>query len=67
MKRITSSATSSQQILIRVAQYLRMSDDHQQYSIDNQKAAIQEYAIRHGFLIVRTYVKPIRVGRSVIR
>lgn len=32
-----------------------MSDDTQQYSIDNQEAAISEYASKHGFLIVRTY------------
>jgi hypothetical protein len=43
---------------VPAAQYVRMSDDHQQYSIDNQKAAIQEYADRHGFVIVRTYDDP---------
>jgi len=37
-----------------VAQYLRMSTEHQQYSIDNQAAAIQEYAREHGFTVVRT-------------
>jgi DNA invertase Pin-like site-specific DNA recombinase len=47
--------------LIPAAQYVRMSDDGQQYSIDNQKAAIQEYAKQHGFVIVRTYAD---VGRS---
>ena len=38
-----------------------MSDEAQQYSIDNQKAAIQEYASRHGFTIVKTYAD---VGKS---
>jgi DNA invertase Pin-like site-specific DNA recombinase len=33
-----------------------MSDEAQQYSVDNQKAAIAEYAARHGFTIVKTYV-----------
>jgi DNA invertase Pin-like site-specific DNA recombinase len=39
-----------------------MSDDGQQYSIDNQKAAIQEYANRHGFMIVRTYADAGKSG-----
>jgi len=42
-------------ILHRAAQYVRMSDEAQQYSVDNQKAAIAEYAARHGFTIVKTY------------
>jgi DNA invertase Pin-like site-specific DNA recombinase len=29
---------------MRAAAYLRMSTEHQQYSIANQSAAIQEYA-----------------------
>jgi DNA invertase Pin-like site-specific DNA recombinase len=41
--------------LVPAAQYVRMSDEAQQYSIDNQRAAIQEYAAHHGFVIVRTY------------
>ena len=32
-----------------------MSNEAQQYSIDNQKAAIQEYAAQHGFVITKTY------------
>lgn len=40
---------------IPAAQYLRMSDDSQQHSIDNQKAAIEGYAKRHGFMILQTY------------
>ena len=39
-----------------------MSDEGQQYSIENQKAAIQEYAERHGFQIVKTYADPGRSG-----
>jgi DNA invertase Pin-like site-specific DNA recombinase len=44
------------------AQYVRMSDEAQEYSIDNQKAAIQEYAVRHGFVIVQTYADPGKSG-----
>lgn len=40
---------------IPAAQYVRMSTEHQQYSIDNQKAAIEEYAKQHGFAVVQTY------------
>ncbi len=50
------------QPLIPAAQYVRMSDDAQEFSIDNQKAAIQEYAARHHFLIVKTYTDPGKSG-----
>ncbi len=47
---------------MRAAQYVRMSTDHQQYSIENQKAAIGEYAGSHDFEIVRTYSDEARSG-----
>ena len=47
---------------ICAAQYLRMSTEHQQYSIDNQGVAIQEYAETHGFTVVRTYEDSGRSG-----
>ena len=47
---------------IPAAQYVRMSDDGQQYSIDNQKTAIQKYAETHGFLIVQTYADAGKSG-----
>jgi DNA invertase Pin-like site-specific DNA recombinase len=47
---------------IPAAQYVRMSDEGQQYSIDNQKAAIQEYAKQHGFVVVRTYADAGKSG-----
>ncbi len=39
----------------RAAQYLRMSTEHQQYSIENQENAIQIYAALRGFEVVATY------------
>ena len=48
--------------IIRAAQYLRMSTEHQQYSLDNQAAAIQEYAHDHSFTIVCTYEDSGRSG-----
>lgn len=40
---------------IRAAQYVRMSTDRQQYSIQNQAAVIAAYAHAHNFTLVRTY------------
>jgi len=37
------------------AQYVRMSTDLQKYSIENQKATIQQYAEQHDFIVVKTY------------
>jgi DNA invertase Pin-like site-specific DNA recombinase len=47
---------------IPAAQYVRMSDDVQQYSIENQKTAIQEYAAKHGFVVIKTYADPGKSG-----
>jgi DNA invertase Pin-like site-specific DNA recombinase len=40
---------------IPVVQYVRMSTDHQRYSIANQRAAMEAYAERHGMDIVGTF------------
>jgi len=48
--------------LIPAAQYLRMSTEDQQYSIDNQRTRIREYALRNGFDIVKTYEDPGKSG-----
>src|ERR1700680_2816044 len=47
---------------IPVAQYVRMSDEGQQFSIENQKAAIQDYTNRHDFDVVRTYADTGKSG-----
>lgn len=44
------------------AQYLLMSTDHQQFSIQNQADAILQYAINHQMIIVRTYLDEGRSG-----
>jgi DNA invertase Pin-like site-specific DNA recombinase len=41
--------------LLRAAQYLRMSTEHQRYSLANQSAAIALYAAAHRMGIVRSY------------
>ena len=40
---------------ILAAQYVRMSTDLQQYSIENQKEAILQYALQHEFAVIKTY------------
>jgi len=46
----------------RAAQYVRMSTEHQKYSIDNQAAAIAQYAAAMGLAIVRTYEDAAKSG-----
>jgi len=41
--------------LVRAAQYVRMSTEHQRYSTENQAEVIAKYAADRGFEIVRTY------------
>ena len=47
---------------VPVAQYLRMSTEHQQYSLENQSTAILEYAESHNFDIVHTYSDAAKSG-----
>jgi DNA invertase Pin-like site-specific DNA recombinase len=49
----------------RAAAYVRMSTDHQQFSIANQLQVISEYAVSHGIEIVRTYSDPARSGLTL--
>ncbi|TJV03843.1 MAG: recombinase family protein [Mesorhizobium sp.] len=51
--------------LVRAAQYLRMSKEHQTYSIDNQKDAIRNYAEIMGYDIVATYEDAGRSGLNL--
>ena len=47
---------------VRAAQYLRMSTEHQQYSIENQAHVISLYAAQHGFEVVRSYIDEGKSG-----
>ncbi|MFZ0420615.1 MAG: recombinase family protein [Candidatus Sulfotelmatobacter sp.] len=51
--------------LIPAAQYLRMSTEHQQYSLENQSTAILRYAEGHGITVARTYSDPAKSGLSL--
>lgn len=48
----------------RVAEYVRMSTEHQQYSTENQRQVIRQYAESRGMVIVRTYADS---GKSGLR
>ncbi|HET9307743.1 MAG TPA: recombinase family protein [Candidatus Sulfotelmatobacter sp.] len=50
---------------IPAAQYLRMSTEQQQYSLENQAVCIQRYAASKGFEIVQTYFDPGKSGLSL--
>lgn len=49
------SAPGRADAAILVAEYVRMSTDHQRYSTENQSDAIHAYAEAHGMVIERTY------------
>jgi DNA invertase Pin-like site-specific DNA recombinase len=48
-----------------VAQYVRMSTEHQQYSTENQSLSIFQYAQAHNVEIVRTYSDHGKSGLSL--
>lgn len=47
---------------IFAAQYLRVSTEHQQYSMENQAEVIRRYAESHGISVVRSYEDPGKSG-----
>jgi DNA invertase Pin-like site-specific DNA recombinase len=59
-----SKGSSTTVTPIRVAEYVRMSTEHQQYSTLNQSAAIFDYAATHLMTVVRSYRDE---GRSGLR
>jgi DNA invertase Pin-like site-specific DNA recombinase len=51
--------------ITRAAEYVRMSTEHQQYSIENQNDAIHRYAETHAMHIVQTYSDADRSGLNI--
>jgi DNA invertase Pin-like site-specific DNA recombinase len=51
--------------VVRAAQYVRMSTEHQQYSTENQGDVIREYAAKRGMAIVRTFSDSGKSGLSI--
>ena len=56
------AAMTNANSLVPAAQYLRMSTEHQQYSLENQSSAIQKYAESHGFEVALTYSDAAKRG-----
>jgi DNA invertase Pin-like site-specific DNA recombinase len=50
--------------MVRAAEYVRMSTEHQKYSTENQAEMIRQYAEKRGIEIVRTYADE---GKSGLR
>jgi DNA invertase Pin-like site-specific DNA recombinase len=48
--------------LVPVAQYLRMSTEHQQYSLASQSSTMKSYAEKNNFTIVQTYTDAGKSG-----
>lgn len=51
--------------LVRAAEYVRMSTDHQKYSTENQGEAIRHYASTRGIEIVKTYADAGKSGLKI--
>jgi DNA invertase Pin-like site-specific DNA recombinase len=49
----------------RVAEYVRMSTDHQRYSTENQRDTLGRYAVQHGMTIVQTYADEGKSGLNL--
>ncbi|MDI3469914.1 MAG: Recombinase [Pseudolabrys sp.] len=62
--RESNGSGSPSAVIVRAAEYVRMSTDHQKYSTENQAEAIRQYAARRGIEIVRTYADE---GKSGLR
>lgn len=62
---IGEKAAGDTRVWMRVAQYVRMSTDHQRYSTENQADAILSYAEAHGMEIVRTYSDEGKSGLNI--
>lgn len=50
--------------VVRAAEYVRMSTEHQRYSTENQSDMIRKYAVSRGIEIVKTYAD---TGKSGLR
>jgi DNA invertase Pin-like site-specific DNA recombinase len=60
----TASAFQPRIEAIRAAEYVRMSTEHQQYSTENQREIIRQYAEQRGMTIIHTYTD---AGKSGLR
>ncbi len=61
----TGEPVVTQASAVRAAEYVRMSTEHQQYSTENQRDRIRDYAAGRGLEIVRTYADEGKSGLSI--
>lgn len=47
------------------AEYVRMSTEHQKYSLDNQSEYIREYSLRNNITIIHTYNDAGKSGLNI--
>src|SRR5260370_16827273 len=59
---VSNSGDGTTRQVVRAAQYVRMSTEHQKYSTENQADIIAQYAERRGFEVVRTYEDSGKTG-----
>lgn len=64
-RRGTALHQITQGVPMQVAQYVRMSTDHQRYSTENQCEAIEKYATERGMRVVETYADEGKSGLSL--
>jgi DNA invertase Pin-like site-specific DNA recombinase len=62
---LSQDNTGNSKQLQKAAMYVRMSTEHQKYSIENQAAAIQSYADLHGMEIVSIYPDEGKSGLKI--
>jgi predicted site-specific integrase-resolvase len=65
MEKSSSPTFSNTPVVLRAAQYVRMSTEHQQYSPENQLEVIRQYAAAHQMEIVREYSDFGRSGLNI--
>jgi len=63
LTRLTAATMSP--VPVAAAQYLRMSSEHQRYSLHNQAQGIAAYAAANGYQLVRSYYDPGRSGLTL--
>jgi len=64
MDQTLSPQSPAEPAALPAAEYVRMSTEHQQYSTENQRDVIRDYAQKRGMRIVRTYTD---AGKSGLR
>ena len=51
--------------IIAAAEYLRMSTEHQNYSLLNQQTAIREFAMQNGMEVIKSYTDGGKSGLNI--